>query len=153
MQIAIARFFDGEPADPIAEPATSGTPVQQAARRELLINGLSPSNVRAAPQRRFEPAARIVPQPYNHVAQPPFPLSALVPVFNVLYGFLSRSLRLLTYPFSFIPRLYWWILGRNNQQGNRQRSSGGRRPLNPRDTAARFRRELEEDYGTGQSQR
>ena len=54
---------------------------------------------------------------------------------------------LFSYLFPFLPRLLSSISGRSSQP-RRQRDTTGRRPLNPRDTAARFAREFEEEYGS-----
>ncbi|KAK3059674.1 hypothetical protein LTS18_010295, partial [Coniosporium uncinatum] len=55
-QIAIARFFDGEPADPTPESIPDAPPLA-ARRQENLMNGLarSPSRTR---RQDFEPAPR-----------------------------------------------------------------------------------------------
>ena len=73
-------------------------------------------------------------------------LSVLFAPFNLAYGIISRSLGFFGYLFPFLPRLLSRLWARNSAPGSRT-ASGGRRPLSPRDTAARFIREFEEDYG------
>ena len=92
-----------------------------------------------------EPAPRIVPQPESQKTyRPPLLLSIIFTPFNILYRLLTGSLSLFGYLFPFLPRLLP-IISRGNAPA---RSRTGRRPLNPRDTAARFAREFEEEYGT-----
>ena len=126
----------------------SSTPPPQSIRREALLNG-SPSFPRSSSAVRREPAPRIVPQPENQTTyRPPFLISMLFTPFNLLYRLLSGSLSLFGYLFPFLPRL----LPRLSSSSTPARSRIGRRPLNPRDTAARFAREFEEEYGNHQLQ-
>ncbi|KAL8718346.1 MAG: hypothetical protein Q9225_004506 [Loekoesia sp. 1 TL-2023] len=150
VQIAIAKFFDGEAPDPVAEAraslSSSPAPPSQSSRQETLINGFSRSP-RSQNRSRLDPAPRIVPQPDNqNLYRPPFLLTLLLTPFNVLYRLLSGSFGIFTYLFPFLPRLLAGSAG-GRAQTRRQRDTTGRRPLNPRDTAARFAREFEEEYG------
>lgn len=96
-----------------------------------------------------EPAPRIVPQPDNQKNyRPPLLLSFLLTPFNILYRLLSSSFSLFGYLFPFLPRL----LPRLSSNSSPARSRTGRRSLNPRDTASRFAREFEEEYGSHQLQ-
>lgn len=146
-QIAIAKFFDGETSDPIAEARASlpsSPPPPQSIRRETLLNG-SPSFPRSSRSPPREPAPRIVPQPESQKNyRPPLLFSILLTPFNILYRLLSSSVSLFGYLFPFLPRL----LPRLSQRSSPARSQTGRRSLNPRDTAARFAREFEEEYGS-----
>lgn len=149
LQIAIAKFFDGEAPDPVEEAraalASSSVPTQQP-HRENLQNGFT-SRPRSSASSSREIAPRIVPQPENQTAyQPPFILSILFTPFNVLYRLLSGPFSFIGYVFPFLPRLLSGLLNRNTQAASRQNMTG-RRPLSPRDTAARFIREFEEEYG------
>jgi FAS-associated factor 2 len=144
-QIAITRFLDGEPAtDPVAE-ALAAQP-QDIRRQETLMNGFpSSSSRRAAPN--LEPAPRIVPQPENQVtfrSVNPI-LGILFTPLSLLYVALARTLSLFGYLFPFLPRLFGRLLG--TSQGTTRRSASGRVALKPRDAAARFIREFEEEYG------
>ncbi|KAL8755061.1 MAG: hypothetical protein Q9184_004914 [Pyrenodesmia sp. 2 TL-2023] len=150
VQIAIAKFFDGEAPDPVEEAraslASSPAPPSQSSRQETLMNGFSRST-RPQTRSRLDPAPRIVPQPENqNLYRPPFLLTLLFTPFNLLYRLLSGSLRLFTYLFPFLPRLLSGSAG-GRVQPRRPRDTSGRKPLNPRDTAARFAREFEEEYG------
>lgn len=152
LQIAIAKFFDGEAPDPVEEAraalASSPAPAQQS-RRENLQNGLaSRPRLSASSDPDREVAPRIVPQPLNSTSyRPPLILSFLFTPFNLLYRVLSGPFSFIGYAFPFLPRLLSGLLNRNTPSGSRQNLSG-RRPLNARDTAARFLREFEEEYGT-----
>ncbi|KAI9825532.1 MAG: hypothetical protein M1819_000524 [Sarea resinae] len=146
VQVAIAKFFDGETADPVAEALASSRapPPRQSSRAETLLNGSSafdpPSTARG-----MDPAPRIVPQPDNQVAyRPPYILSLVFTPFNLLYRLLSSAFSLFGYLFPFLPRL---LAPRSPGQGSSRRDTTGRRPLNPRDGASRFIREFEEEYG------
>ena len=59
---------------------------------------------------------------------------------------ITSSLGLLGYIFPFLPRILNAITNRGQGRAAR-RNTTGRRPLNPRDTAARFIREFGEEYG------
>lgn len=150
-QIAIAKFFDGEAPDPVEEAraslaSSSPAPPSQSSHQETLMNGFSRSPRPRNPS-RLDPAPRIVPQPdTQNVYRPPFLLAILFTPFNLLYRLLSGSFRLFTYLFPFLPRLLAGSPG-SRVQPRRQRDTTGRKPLNPRDTAARFVREFEEEYG------
>lgn len=144
-KIAIARFFDGEPPEPVV-PQETIPPPQDPRRRETLANGFgSSSRPSSAGRRNHEPAPRVVPQPENQVSQQaPFLLSVIIFPFRFAYGIFSRFFNLFSYLFPFLPRLF---ASRAATQG-RRRDTSGRRSLNPRDTAARFIREFEEEYGS-----
>lgn len=145
-QIAIAKFFDGESPDPVAEAraAQAATPpLPRSTQRETLLNGSSsfPRSPRSPPQ---DPAPRIVPQPESQKNyRPPLLFAIILTPFNILYQILSKSFSLFGYLFPFLPRL----LPRLSSGSSPSRSRTGRRSLNPRDTASRFAREFEEEYG------
>jgi FAS-associated factor 2 len=155
VQIAIARFFDGEPVeDPLVAAATTA---QQAAapadtrRAENLANGFEAA-ARASlhnPRRpRIEPAPRVVPQPESQIdARAPLVFSLLWAPVGLLYSLLARTFRFLGYFFPFLPRAWGRLTASNMRNPPATRRSGGRRPLPPRDTAARFIREFSEEYG------
>jgi FAS-associated factor 2 len=144
-QIAITRFFDGEPATDALAEARAAQP-QDIRRQETLMSGFSSSSSRrAAPN--LEPAPRIVPQPENQVtfgSVNPI-LGILFTPFSLLYVAIARTLGLFGYLFPFLPRLFGRLLG--TSQGTIRRSASGRVALKPRDAAARFIREFEEEYG------
>jgi FAS-associated factor 2 len=146
VQIAISRFFDGEPTtDPVAEALAAQAP-QDVRRQEVLMNGFSSSRTPRDPN--LEPAPRIVPPPDGQAAQTiqaPLVLRLLLTPFNLLYAILSKSFGLVGWIFPFLPRLLSRVSGANAP--GRAKNTAGRRPLKPRDSAARFIREFEEEYG------
>lgn len=152
VQIAIARFFDGEPAeDPLAVAAAQAAtaPPQDTRRAENLMNGFgaSPRSSTSSRRVRVEPAPRVVPQPESQIdSRAPLVFTLLWAPVSLLYTLLSKYFRFMGYLFPFIPRA-WGRLTASNIRSAPSRTSAGRRPLNPRDTAARFIRELEEEYG------
>jgi FAS-associated factor 2 len=152
VNIAITRFFDGEPtSDPVAEAAAQQPPPQDIRRQETLLNGLATprSSTSSGRRVRIEPAPRIVPQPEGQVTtQVPLVLAVLFAPFSLVYSLFAKSFRLLGWLFPFLPRAWGRVSASNITTPASQRSASGRRPLNPRDTAARFIREFEEEYGS-----
>ncbi|KAI4127483.1 MAG: hypothetical protein LQ347_004589 [Umbilicaria vellea] len=150
VQIAIAKFFDGEAPDPVEEARAalaSSPPPPEQFRREALLNGSS-SFPRSSSSSDRDSAPRIVPQPENQTSyRPSLIFSILFTPFNILYRLLSGSLGLFGYLFPFIPRLLS-KLSSTNPGASRRRNTTGRKPLSPRDTASRFVREFEEEYGS-----
>ncbi|KAF2874057.1 hypothetical protein BDV95DRAFT_592195 [Massariosphaeria phaeospora] len=150
VQIAIARFFDGEPAaDPVAAAASVPAP-QDTRRQETLLNGLAASpRSSTSSRRRVEPAPRVVPQPESQVTtSAPLLLTVLLAPFNLVYSLLSKYFRFMGYLFPFIPRAWGRVTASNVNTPASRRTTGGRRQLSTRDTAARFIREFEEEYGS-----
>ncbi|KAJ4987129.1 UBX domain-containing protein [Stagonosporopsis vannaccii] len=148
VQIAIARFFDGEPAEDPVAAAASQQPPPDTRRAENLMNGFgSPRSSTSGRRVRVEPAPRVVPQPESQVnTQAPLVFSLLWAPVGLLYSLIARYFRFLGYIFPFVPRA-WGRLTASNIRSPPSQRSAGRRPLNPRDTAARFIREFEEEYG------
>jgi FAS-associated factor 2 len=137
LQIAIARFFDGEPeTDPLAEALN--TPPRDARVHETLANGSGPQLTRGL---RLQPAPRIVPPPNPNVNyRPGFPFNIILAPFNLATFITVRIFRILGTFLPFLPLLLTRFQSSNHNRGSR-------RPLLPRDTAARFIREFEEEYG------
>ncbi|MCJ1353352.1 MAG: hypothetical protein MMC33_003338 [Icmadophila ericetorum] len=150
VQIAISKFFDGDAPDPVieeAQAAIASSPPQRSTHRATLLDDLDASG-RSITRSQREPAPRIVPQPENrNVYKPPFLLSVLLSPFSLVYRLLSSSLSAFGYLVPFLPRILSSLYQRNPSRGARSNTIG-RRPLNPRDTAARFIREFEEGYGS-----
>ncbi|EME48100.1 hypothetical protein DOTSEDRAFT_69890 [Dothistroma septosporum NZE10] len=146
-QIAITRFFDGdaETIDPAVEAARAPPP-PDTRRAETLMDSIpgrsSTSRTRTA---GLEPAPRVVPTPENQLTQQlPFPFSLILLPFNLTYAIFQRVLGTVGYFFPIIPRLlarFW------SGRASRPSRDASRRPLGPRDTAARFIREFEEENG------
>jgi FAS-associated factor 2 len=153
VQIAIARFFDGEPAeDPVAAAAQQPAAPADTRRAENLANNFeaaarATSNNLRRP--RIEPAPRVVPQPESQIdTRAPLVFSLLWAPVGLLYSLLARSLRFIGYFFPFLPRAWGRITASTiRNPAAARRSAGGRRALPPRDTAARFIREFTEEYG------
>jgi FAS-associated factor 2 len=138
-QIAISRFFDGEPeTDALAEALNS--PPVDTRRQEVLASGFSSSPSRPP---RFAPAPRIVPPPSEEIAiRPFFPISLIFTLFNFVSSLAGRAFRTVFLRVPILPALLARL---------QARSASSRRPLhNTRDTAARFVREFQEQYGPHQ---
>ncbi|KAL2069323.1 hypothetical protein VTL71DRAFT_15661 [Oculimacula yallundae] len=149
VQIAIAKFFDGEGPDPVAEArAAQNVPPPRAPRQENLQQSLLQGSSRALRSDPQEDAApRIVPQPEDDAIQRPnLILSLLFTPFSILYKiFFSPSFGVFSFLFPFLPR----ALRPNPTTGTARRgNTGGRRSLKPRDSVARLKREFEEEYGS-----
>lgn len=118
-----------------------------AARHEnlqesLYGDGHIPRQLRA---HRTELAPRVVPQP-STTYRPPFFASLLLAPFHLGYRVVATLFRSILYLFSFLPRsIRPRPVTSSMQKG--WKNTNGRRMLMPRDTAARFKREFEEQYG------
>ncbi|RWA14176.1 hypothetical protein EKO27_g926 [Xylaria grammica] len=150
VQIAIAKFFDGEGPDPVAEAvAARNQAPQPQSRQENLQESLLASSRpygRPRPRERPDPAPRIVPQPTT-TRRTPLLLAIIFAPFNFGYRAISAFFRTFVYVFAFLPpSLRPRSITTSMTSGFR--GSKGRRMLMPPDTAARFRREFEEEYGT-----
>ncbi|KAK6416822.1 UBX domain-containing protein 10, partial [Oleoguttula sp. CCFEE 5521] len=148
-QIAITRFFDGDAdvVDPVAEAARAPPPPSTARRQETLLDSIPARSLQRGGRREagLEPAPRIVPTPESQLTQPlPFPLSILVLPFSLTYTIFQRIFGAVGWAFPFLPRLLSRLFSGATSRPSRDT---GRRPLSPRDTAARFMREFEEEYG------
>ena len=143
VQIAIARFFDGEPTtDPVAEARAS---LPNASSRQTsnlqydsLLAAARPSPSRTAPEDRVEKVGTSgTGMTYQ---QPSLLLSLLLTPFNLMYRIFSTVLS----PFGF---LVPGFLSRIFARLLTQRSRPTRRALSPADNARRFIREFGEEYG------
>ncbi|KAL9046109.1 MAG: hypothetical protein Q9214_000968 [Letrouitia sp. 1 TL-2023] len=149
VQIAIAKFFDGEAPDPLEEARASlaSNPIPaQTSQRETLLNG-SPRFRGQSRGPIRDPAPRIVPQSETRsIHRLPFILSLFLTPFNLLYRLLSGSVRFFNHLFPLVPRL---LPGPSNGTSRErpQRDAASRRPLSPKETTSRFARQFEEEYG------
>lgn len=146
-QIAITRFFDGDAdtIDPAAEAARAPPPPANSRRSETLMDTIPTRYSTRSSRRGLEPAPRVVPTPESQLSQPmPFPFNIIFLPFNITYTIFQRLFGTIGYLFPFLPRLLNRLYSGRALQPSRDT---GRRPLNPRDTAARFMREFEEEYG------
>lgn len=139
-QIAISRFFDGEPQIDALQEAIEQTR-RHATTQETLIDTLNAAGPSTQP--RLPPAPRIVRPPNADINyRPGFPFNIILAPFNLMTFVLSRLIRTFA---AFIPFLPQLLLRFNTPKTSR---SSDRRALSTRDTAARFIREFEEEYGT-----
>jgi FAS-associated factor 2 len=146
-QIAITRFFDGDAdtVDPVAEAARAPPPPSNSRRSETLMDTIPTRYSTRSSRRGLEAAPRVVPTPENQISQPmPFPFNVLFLPFSLTYTIFQRLFGTIGYLFPFLPRLLNRLYSGRALQPSRD---AGRRPLNPTDTAARFMREFEEEYG------
>ncbi|KHO00384.1 UBX domain protein [Metarhizium album ARSEF 1941] len=147
VQIAIAKFFDGEGPDPVAEAMAAQNVPRMTARHENLQESLvagafsSPSQ----PKQRTDAAPRIVPQP-PMAHRTPWLLGLLLAPFGWGWRAASTLFRTFWYILSFLPAS---IRPRavTSRMSSGFKDTSGRRMLMPQDTAARFKREFDEEYG------
>ena len=142
IQIAIARFFDGEP----PEPEPSIPPPQPSRRQETLLNSFE-----ERPRSRrhgLEPAPRVVGLPENQInPRPPLVLSILLTPINALFRVFTRLYNIFSYVFPFLPRLVQRISSQR-QAAHAGVFSRHRRPrLGPQATANRFINDFQETFG------
>lgn len=143
LQIAIAKFFDGEGPDLLAEAIEEHNAPRVMARHENLQESLLASEFtsRVQPAReRTDPAPRIVPQQQT-TARTPFLFGLLLTPFSWGWTAVSTLFRTILYTMTFLPAAVRPRLATSLS------STTGRRMLMPRDAAARFKREFDEEYG------
>ncbi|KAK5938235.1 UBX domain-containing protein 10 [Knufia obscura] len=144
VQIAISRFFDGEPAsDPVAEaraaqsvPAPTSRQTSNLQYESLLAASSIPPPRRSSENvvQRIDTTATTVP-----AYRPPFLLTPFLTPFNLLFRLFSTVLSPLSFLVpSFLSRIFRNLFTLNSQPSRRQ--------LPPADTARRFIREFEETY-------
>ncbi|KYK57020.1 uncharacterized protein DCS_04027 [Drechmeria coniospora] len=144
VQIAIAKFFDGEGPDLVAEAMAAQDIPRMAARHENLQESLMASSERSFGARsgsRTDPAPRVVPQ-QPVTRRSPWLLGLLLSPFGWGWRAATALFRTVCYVLTFLPAP---LRPRAISSGRRRTS--GRRMLMPRDTAARFKREFDEEYG------
>ncbi|KAJ5291990.1 hypothetical protein N7478_001241 [Penicillium angulare] len=150
VQIAIAKFFDGEAPDPVEEARAAlpqSPPQSNRQTRNLMTEDLTEQLSLNPVARASDPAPRVTTQAEDQpVYRPPFIIALLFTPFNLVYRLLYNSFRLFGTLFPFLPRLFN-ATANPALQGTR-RNTTGRRTLGPKDTAARFIREFEEEYGS-----
>ena len=144
VQIAIARFFDGEPtSDPVAEAraALPSTSARQATnlQYESLLAASRPTTSRRPPTETVDRIATNLDGEVQY--RPPFLFSVLFAPLSILYRVFGAILS----PFSFLlPSFIYRVFARLTSS---YRSWPSRRPLPPADNARRFIREFSEEYG------
>lgn len=130
--------------------AQDAIPPPMASRHENLQESLLASSSpfgQPGPRRdRPHPAPRVVPVPTS-THRPPFLLSIVFMPFSLGYRAFSTLFRTFFYILSFLPApLRPRAITTSVTSGFK--GTMGRRMLLPRDTAARFKREFEEEYGS-----
>ena len=143
MQIAIAKFFDGEGPDLLAEAqAAQDAPPRAAAWHGSLLDTDDDQIRVASPRSRTGPAPRVVPQQ---------PVSYQLPgILRILFAPLTITWSLFKAAFSFLAwlpqslRLPFFATTIRRGLG---RASSASATL-PKEAAQRFRREFEEVYGS-----
>ncbi|KAL2161139.1 hypothetical protein VTH06DRAFT_8358 [Thermothelomyces fergusii] len=149
VQIAIAKFFDGEGPDLLAEAQAAHSSIPRVtARHENLHESLLDADAlghRSARRPRTEPAPRVVPRaPVQY--HTPFLVTLLFAPFRFGYKLVAGVFRSLLYVLSFLPQSFRpRFVASTISKGLRQ--TGGRRLTLPKETAQRFRRDFEEEYG------
>ncbi|KAJ6263557.1 UBX domain-containing protein [Drechslerella dactyloides] len=155
VEIAITRFFDGEPAvDPVAE-AQAQEAAARAAQREQLRNAAnrtstSTSTSTSSSSADLTPAPRVVPQPPAAARRPNGVFTLILLPFSIAWRLTSGVAYLFSTLFPFLPRLlsnFYSPLHRRPGGASSSSSATTRRALSPRDTASRFIREFEEENG------
>lgn len=129
--------------------AQDAIPPPTAARHENLQESLlaaEGSPFRQPRRNRPDPAPRIVPPPES-IHRPPFFLSLLLSPLHFGYRAVTTFFRTFMYVLAFLPAP---IRPRaiTTSMTSGWKGTMGRRMLLPRDTASRFKREFEEEYGT-----
>lgn len=142
VQIAITRFFDGD--TDIVDVAAEAARQPPVERRTENLQDTFDTQAFPARRRGLDPAPRVVPTPESQLTQRlPLLVTLVFLPFNIAYGIFSRIFSSIGWAFPILPR----ILSRlYPTQATNSARYAGRKPLSPRDTAARFIREFEEDY-------
>ncbi|OAL29140.1 hypothetical protein AYO20_09293 [Fonsecaea nubica] len=150
VQIAVARFFDGEPAsDPLAEAQAQLPPASARQTTNLQYESLlaasqtSPRPPRASPG---DIVARV--DTSGTVNEPVYRPSTLFSIIFTPVNILYRVFTTVLSPFgflvpTFLSRLFHRLLYQSQSQSRTQR-----RALPPAENARRFIREFSEEYGT-----
>lgn len=151
LQIAIAKFFDGDGPDPFAEAMAAQDIPRESARHENLQESLweaAASPPQGSRRGRTDPAPRIVPQP-PVTQRSHWLVGLLLAPFGWGWSATTALFRTFVYVLSFLPASLRPRAITNSVAAG-FRSSSGRRMLMPRDTAARFKREFDEEYGVNE---
>lgn len=137
IKIAIAKFFDGEGPDPVAEAlAAQSIPRPRSSHQETLAHTLFNESLQGT-ARRMDTAPRIVPQPIDTISyRPPYILGLILSPLSFLYGLATKALAIFGSLFPFMPTILNFSTA----------SSMSRKQLKPTDAAIRLRRSIEEEY-------
>lgn len=150
VQLAIAEFFDGEgpsSASEVTDTENHNDDIPRVASRydTLQDNLMGMDEPRVPRSEQTELAPRVVLR--SPITQdPPFFLRVLLAPFHAGYRFAAFLLYCIFYILSFLPEsMRPRAVTATMRKG--WKSTNGRRMLLPQDTAARFKREFEEEYG------
>ncbi|KOS22291.1 UBX domain-containing protein 10 [Escovopsis weberi] len=146
-QIAITKFFDGEAPDPLAEALAAQEAPRPSARHENLQESLNSPAAQPLTGRRdrTDAAPRVVPLP-PYIQRIPWILGLLLAPLGWGWHAASGLLRTISYILQFLPAPVRPRVVTTRLAGGLG-STTGRRMLMPRDAAARFKREFDEEYG------
>ena len=176
VELAVARFFDGEVADSVAEALQAE---EYARAGQAAAHGTAPDTAPdiapdTAPGHtgptaaielarragdRLMPAPRIVPQPAQLARKPPLLLALLLLPFSAVWRLAHGAVGLLYLIFPFLPRFRAPGTFAGTAAGTATATATGSGPAtatttttvkrspDPRDTAARFIRTFEEECG------
>ena len=171
VELAVARFFDGEAADSVAEAlqAEEYARASQAAAHGTVPNTAPDTAPDTAPghagptaaaelarraSNRLTPAPRIVPESAQLARKPPLLLALLLLPFSAVWRLAHGAVGLLYLIFPFLPRFRAPGTFAGTAAGTGSGSGSGtamattvKRSPDPRDTAARFIRAFEEECG------
>ncbi|KAK3996287.1 UBX domain-containing protein 10 [Cladorrhinum sp. PSN332] len=142
VQVPIAKFFDGEGPDLVAEAqAAQNEPPRAAAWHGSLLDVDDDENhIRAlSPRQRTEPAPRVVPQQ---------PVSWQLPgLLRILFAPLTITYSILRTVFFWLPQSLRLPFFATITRRGLGRASSGSATL-PKEAAQRFRRQFEEEYNS-----
>ncbi|EFX04864.1 ubx domain containing protein [Grosmannia clavigera kw1407] len=157
--VAIAKFFDGEqeqiPLEPLP-PRPNGRRAAQPSLQDQLLQA-EYNGRQVQPVERTEAARRVVPSPPTPIWRPPLLVALFLSPLHLSYRVLVGLWSAVQYLSSFVPSLRRRLgsgsgsgpgTGSGTGTGTGPSQRLGRRQLSPRDAAARFRREFEEQYGS-----
>ncbi|KAK4161445.1 hypothetical protein QBC43DRAFT_346616 [Cladorrhinum sp. PSN259] len=141
VNIAIAKFFDGEGPDLVAEAQAAQNEAPRAAGwHGSLLDVDDDEPVRAlSPRQRTEPAPRVVPQQSVSWQLPG--------IFRLLFAPLTITYSILRAVFSWLPQSLRIPFFTTTIRRGLGRASSGSATL-PKEAAQRFRREFEEEYNS-----
>lgn len=143
VQIAITRFYEGEPVtDPVAEAQAALPAASFRQTSNLQFDVTSSARPPSTARRNPNSVGRVSIQSGEQVVhRPSMILSILFAPFSLLYRVLATILSPIGTLFPFLPRAIARL-------APSQRPQSSRRSLAPADNARRFIREFQEEYGS-----
>ena len=142
VQIAIARFFDGEPTTDLVEEARAALPAATARQVSNLQNEAFVDALRQQSPRSGSPVQRVDASANAETQyRPPILLSVLFAPFSLLYRLFTTVFQPLRF---LVPNFIQRLITRYTSTGTTRRQ---RRALPPAENARRFVQEFSEQYG------